>query len=349
VTSHADGTIYHHPAWLKVLEREYKQQGLNLACENSKGELLGILPLLYTRGLPLGLGAALGGRRLASLPRTPLGGPLFKNRDAAAALVQAAIGKLGPKSNVRIQMKTAGPDLDGLADGLTASPWRSSYVLRLPDPSEGPFRIKDSHDRNSIKWAVNKAARLGVRVRAAESEADLRVWYSLYLEAMRRNMVLARPYRFFDAMWGLLQSRGMMQLLLAEKQEDGLTTMIAGSIFLRFGSTISYVFNGSSSKEFSLRPNDVIQWEAINQACKQGFEFFDFGEVPEGNAALAKFKTKWGAEPVRLHRYYYPASQASDAVKTDAGGRVHDIVKAVWNRAPLNVTSWFGDRVYYYL
>ena len=349
VASHPIGSIYHHPAWLGVLEREYKQQGVYMACEDNNGSFLAILPMLYTRGLPFGLGGTLSGRRLSSLPRTPIAGPLFVDRSAGAALVRAAMHKVAREQGVRMQIKMTAPDLDEMVDGLTGSPWRQSYVLCLPDPSKGPFRIKDSHDRNSIKWAVNKATRLGVRVRAAESEAELRAWYRLYLESMRRNMVPARPYRFFQAMWELMQPRGLMELLVAEKQEAGQTTIIAGSVFLKYGRTISYVFNGASSKDFSLRPNDVIQWEAINQACKQGFELFDFGEVPDGNAALAKFKSKWGAEPTRLYRYYFPATQPSEQAKADAEGAARKLAKSVWSRLPLELTAWLGERAYYYL
>jgi lipid II:glycine glycyltransferase (peptidoglycan interpeptide bridge formation enzyme) len=297
----------------------------------------------------LGLGGPLSGRRLASLPRTPIAGPLFTDPKAGSALIQAAIQKVASEPGIRIQIKTSGPNLEGLAEGFTASPWRSSYVLRLPAAANGLFRIKDSHDRNSIKWAVNKATRLGVRVRAAENDVDLRAWHSLYLEAMRRNMVPARPYRFFAAMWDLLHAQGMMELLVAEKHEAGQTTMIAGAVFLKYGRTISYVFNGAASKDFSLRPNDLIQWEAINQACKQGFECFDFGEVPEGNAALAKFKTKWGAEPTRLYRYYFPVPRPQAAAKTDSVSTAHKLANAVWSRLPLRLTAWLGDRAYSYL
>ena len=40
VESHPDSTIYHHPAWLDVLQREYGQRGLYLACESADGNLL---------------------------------------------------------------------------------------------------------------------------------------------------------------------------------------------------------------------------------------------------------------------------------------------------------------------
>jgi lipid II:glycine glycyltransferase (peptidoglycan interpeptide bridge formation enzyme) len=263
--------------------------------------------------------------------------------------MRAAIRKIASEPGIRLQIKTQDPNLDGLAEGLTASPWRFSYQLRLPAPSTGPFRVKDSHHRNSIKWAINKATRLGVRVRAGETESDLHTWYSLYLDTMRRNMVPARPYRFFAAMWELLQTRGMMQLLLAEKHEAGQATIIGGSIFLKYGKTVSYVFNGASSRDFSLRPNDMIQWEAINQACSQGFEIFDFGEVPEGNTALAKFKSKWGAEPTRLYRYYSPAPQPLGTAKVEAETTAHKLAKFAWNRLPLGLTAWLGDRAYSYL
>ncbi len=349
VASHPDGSVYHHPAWLAVLEREYKQQGVYLACEDRNGKFLAILPMLYTRGLPFGLGGPLSGRRLTSLPRTPLAGPLSVDLNASVPLMRAAIQKIANDPGICLQIKMQDRSLDGIADGLTALPWRLSYQLRLPAPSTGPFRIKDSHDRNSIKWAINKATRLGVRVRAAETEGDLRAWYSLYLDTMRRNMVPARPYRFFAAMWELLHACGMMQLLLAEKHEAGQATMIGGSIFLKYNKTVSYVFNGASSTDFSLRPNDMIQWEAINQACRQGFELFDFGEVPEGNTALAKFKKKWGPEPIRLYRYYSSVAQPMQTAKADAESTAHKIAKAAWNRLPLGLTAWLGDRAFYYL
>jgi hypothetical protein len=40
VSQHPDASIYHHPAWLAALQREYEQQGVYLICENSDGELL---------------------------------------------------------------------------------------------------------------------------------------------------------------------------------------------------------------------------------------------------------------------------------------------------------------------
>ena len=87
VVNHPRALIYHHPAWLEVLARENFVRPICLACEDG-GRLTGILPLFATRGLPFG--RQLTGRRLSSLPRTPVAGPLALNAGAAAALLRDA-------------------------------------------------------------------------------------------------------------------------------------------------------------------------------------------------------------------------------------------------------------------
>src|SRR5271165_2891744 len=185
VVDHPNGSIYHHPAWLEALEREYGQQGVYFVCENAAGQVLAILPTLYTRGLPFNFGGPLTGRRLSSLPRTPVAGPLSIDSRATVAIVEAAVRRASRKAGVRLQIKMQGPELDGLVDGLVCTPWRLSYVLHLADGPEEPFRIgSSSRNRASINRAVNKAARLGVRVRAAEDNR----W--LHLSVVRPDHLL---------------------------------------------------------------------------------------------------------------------------------------------------------------
>jgi CelD/BcsL family acetyltransferase involved in cellulose biosynthesis len=346
VSRHPNGSVYHHPAWLEALEREYGQKGVYFVCEDVAGQVLAILPLLYTKGLPFGLRPSVAGRRLSSLPRTPVAGPLSIDPRATVVLLEEAIRRTGQNRGVRLQIKRQGCDLDGLVEGFTAAPWRRTYVLHLPANIEGPFRIRNSHNRASVKRAINKANRFGVHSRLAASEAELGTWYKLYLETMRHGVVPPRSYRFFTALWELLRPRGMMQLLLAEQETMGRRRIIAGSIFLRFGRTVSYAFNGSRREDLPLRPNDVIQWQAINEACRDGYRYLDFGEVPEGRDDLAKFKSKWGAEPVRLHRYYYPASPDPKHSSDEASGRLEFLKTVVWRRLPLPAIKWLGDQIY---
>src|SRR5579872_5299536 len=91
VIDHPSGSVYHHPAWLAVLEREYGQKGEYLVCEDSNDNVHGILPLLRTKGLPFALKKSTSGRRLSSLPRTPMAGPLAVDSQASVALLQEAV------------------------------------------------------------------------------------------------------------------------------------------------------------------------------------------------------------------------------------------------------------------
>src|SRR5579862_8618345 len=66
IQSHPKATIYHDPAWIRVLEREHEQKAEHLACEDWRGKLVAVLPLLRTEGAPFGLGGPRASRRLSS-------------------------------------------------------------------------------------------------------------------------------------------------------------------------------------------------------------------------------------------------------------------------------------------
>ena len=341
ITGHPQGSVYQHPGWLRVLELEYGRKTLNLACEDEAGEICAILPLLTTRGLPFSGGQL--GSRLSSLPRTPIAGPLAKDTDALKLLLNAAVEYVRDHPGLRLQLKLASPEVAGLVEGLRVAPWRLSYVLSLPDCPE-KLRFGDSRSHGRIKWEVRAAAKRGIVVRTAEAESDLRDWYPLYLETMRWHAVPAHPYRFFRSLWELLRPSGLMRVLVAEVHSPASRRIVAGSIFLSFGRTMFHSFNGVHRQDFSLRPNDIIHWHAIHQACKEGFRFLDLGEVPGLQSGLAEFKAKWGADPIRLYRAFYPALHNPEA-GADGTSLSYRLAARVWRFVPLQATAAIGDLV----
>ena len=349
VTAHADGLVFHHSAWLRTLECEYDHGIVGLAAEDAGGRLQAILPLAYTRGLPFRLGGAAAGRRLASLPRTPVAGPLSTSQAGLVAVVDSAVKRVLAEPGVSLQIKTPSRELDGV-EQLVGMPWRLNYTLELPpDPSAVRFGNARNHSR--IRWAVNKATRSGLHVRPAESEKELREWYRLYLDVNRTRLQPPRSYRLFEAAWRLLRPLGFMRLLLAEQRTGVTSRIVAGSMLFMLGSTVFYAFNGRLRQALSLRPNDVIQWHAIHEACAEGFRRYDFGEVAEANLDLAKFKSKWGTEARRLHRYYYPAPPESGAGygSLESENLLVRAATPIWHMMPLRLTEILGDRVYRYL
>jgi hypothetical protein len=266
---------------------------------------------------------------------------------ATATLIAAAIERA--PAGAHLELKLAAPLHDGVAVGLACEPWRLSYTLDLPARPD-QLRFGNSRNHASIMRALHKAQRHGVQVRLAESAVDLRTWYPLYVRTMRSHGVPQRPYRLFEAAWDLLRPRQMLQLLLAERLAGGRRQLLAGSLFLMFGHTVFYAFNGCESDGRPLRANDMIHWRAITDACQTGYRHYDLGEVVETQEGLHRFKSKWGAEPRRLYRYYYPTVDSVRATAMETShGAAGMLAKAAWRRMPWRATAMLGDWVYSYL
>jgi CelD/BcsL family acetyltransferase involved in cellulose biosynthesis len=341
VAAHPDALIYHHPQWLRLITEAYGGSPACVACEGADGVLSGVLPLLRTRGL-------LTGRCLSSLPHTPVAGPLASDDESTTALAEAAIERAAAEPGTHLLLKVPGPLPGGGSQGLYGLPREETYILELPDKPED-LRFGNSRNHARISWATNKAMRSGLSVRPAASLAELREWYGLYLGTMRIHGVPPRPYRFFSAAWELLAPQGLMRLLLAEQHDGGQVRLLAGSVFLMYGKTVFYAFSGRSPIDSELRPNDLIQWQAIHDACRDGFRRYDMGEVGGTQSGLAQFKSKWGAEPRLMYRYHYPEASGFGVRPFEPGARGRKMWLMVWRRLPLGVTAGAGRLIYRYL
>jgi lipid II:glycine glycyltransferase (peptidoglycan interpeptide bridge formation enzyme) len=123
---------------------------------------------------------------------------------------------------------------------------------------------------------------------------------------------------------------------------------VAGSVFLKFGKTVIYAFNGRDKKYLPLRPNDFIQWESIHKACEEGYKIFDLGEVPEGMKGLADFKSKWGAEARQIYHFYYPDPGGINFNSHEKDSAI-TLRKQFWRKLPLKCTEYLGNKINSYL
>lgn len=340
VANHSDAHIFSHPLWLKALEYEYDRAGCILLCVDDKNDIKGALPLLPTRGLPFKLNELVTTRRYACLPRTPLGGMLADNCEAKRLLLNEVIKRIDAKGDTTLQLKSYSEDECKLNPGIKKVPWRDSYFLKLPDDPE-KIRFGNKKNHHKVKWGVNKAKNLGIAVREANSDEDLKTWYKLYLETMRWHVVAVRPYRFFKFLWKNLVQKGLLTILFAECQVDGKKQLLSGSMFLHFNKTFFYSFNGRCQTGLASHANDLIQWEAIHLATKMGYKFYDMGEVTCNNSGLAHFKSKWGCITRPVYHYYYPLNKEINSDEIDISANVN-LRKLVWRKVPLYVTQQWG-------
>ena len=331
VDDHPNGPAFVRTPWLRALQAECDQPQTLLACEREDGVILGVLPLVATRGMPFGIGGPLAARRLASLPRTPIGGPLTVDGAATLSLLDAACD-IAQSDGRLLEIKRPSADIPP-HHGLVGSPWRSSFVVTLPDDPDA-LRFGSSRNHGRVVWAVRRAERAGVRVRVATS-ADVDGWYRLYLETVRFHMIPARSKRFFEV---LLDASGAnAELLVAEHHRTGSRpVMIAGALMVAGTTTVAYAFNGVDRSALGLRPNDLLQWTAIHRAIDRGARRYDMGEVP-GVGGLADFKRKWGADETTMFRYYGADERPADPVGAEPSSS-----RTAWRRVPLPITRLVG-------
>ena len=343
ISERSDATIYHHPAWLRVLQNETKQPILRLVCRDENARLVGVYPIQYTRGMPLGLGGILAAKRLSSLPRTPIGGPIAVNNVIEAMLVKKAFEISDKNGGPLIQIKSYDHTLHEKIPGLFRFFWREVYITKIPcAPKE--IRFGNSKNHTAIKWAVNKALRHGIKVRYAHSDCDLIKWYDLYADTMRFHAVPARSINFFRGVWKYLMPLGLAQLILAEVGKEDKTEIIAGNILFRYNKIMVDAFNGSKREDFDLRPNDLLHWTAIHDAQTAGFEYYDLGEVADDNDGLSSYKKKWATETKPLYHFYHPEPHIPD--QKIIGSRNSIGMKGkLWNLLPLKITTLIGDKV----
>ncbi len=246
------------------------------------------------------------------------------------AIINYAVELARSGAGIQLEIKTDQPNLNESVESLECNSWRPTYVEELPSCSEdlawdefwenlrsprtcvvceGCHRLRfgNAKRQHRVKWAVDKAKKLGLEVRDADTEEDLARWYRLYLLTMRHNAVPPRPFRFFQSLWSSLRPTGNLRLIVAERTAIGETALVAGSILLNYGQTVFHAFTGCDPRDFHLHPHDILQIEAIRGACRGGYRWYDFGEVAEEHESLSQFKTKFGGRPKPLYRYYFPA------------------------------------------
>lgn len=337
VTQHPDGTVYHLSAWSTILSRAYRFKPECLAVEGSDGVLHGVMPLL-ARKTPV------RGSVLISLPWLRAGGPLATNEDAKAELLSAAC-ELADEQGRTLTVDSAYGELDHSVPRFARVPCLPTWIASLPAESEIPdwFRGRSKNLRRGIKRAQDR----GVTVRISDSEADLRDFFRLYLQTMRKHRSLPRPWRQLVAARRLLGPE-IFRLFVAEREG----VVIAGGVFHVFGETMDLLYNASDEGALDHRPNHALYNAVVEWAARNGVRKLDYGVAPP-DGSLADFKRQWGG--VEAPRYCYEHAGRDQPAGSSGGGEARMLsdrgrrIDSLWGKTPLALTRLAGLVSYRYL
>lgn len=342
VRSHPASAVYHLGAWSEILGRAYGFKSRYLAIERG-GELHGVLPLMYSRGI-------ISGPRLRSLPIVHAAGPLGRTPEDERLLIEEACALTHREAKlliIRSRDETLAELVPALTQGRAPSKWLVD-LASVPEIDPAAWKKRAPHLVRNLR-AAEKA---GVTFRETRSEADLRRFYRLYLDVMRRRRVLPRSYRQLALTRELLPE----YRLFAVEREG---TCAAATLCYAYKETVEIHYSASDSAHLSARPNHALWWGVVAWAAEHGFREVDLGEATEGTE-LERFKRQFLAEPVGDFRYDYlidPSGTRADRLRRGSvqlGGagtkrsRRAELVTRAWGRTPLGVTRALGKIVMRY-
>ena len=321
--AHTEGaTPFHHPEWSELLARTYRYRAFAIALTDTDGAVTAGAPFLEVRSLSRR-------RRWVSLPFTDECPPLAKD----AASLRELSASLGA---VHELYRAPTLELRAAVDGFG---WQTSAdaVIHELQLDREAARVQERFSRAMVR-NIRRAEKEGVTVRRATEPRDLDAFYRLHTRTRRRQGVPVQPRRFFELFWSGLIQTGLASILLADA---GGAEPVAAALFLSIGGTTIYKF-GASDVEFQrLRPNHLIFWTAIQQACERGDRLFDFGRTDLGNEGLRAFKSGWGASE-------RPLKYSSLAPGAGADGFATRALSGAIRKGPSWICRGTGEALYRY-
>ncbi len=315
----AGGTIFDHPAWLRLLQAQY---GYDIA-----GWCLGGEDGRLTAGLAVArIRSRLTGTRLVSVPFSDVTPPLIGEGGDLEAL---GAGVAGECARTRLDLEVRGA-LPG--PGVHVVERFVQHRLALGPDIEAVRK----GCRSQVRRGIAKATREGVTVQRRTDADALERFYALHLRTRRYQGVPTQPKRFILRFADLFAA-GLGFVLLARYQNRD----VAAAVFLTVDGTLTYKYGASDRRALDVRPNNLLFMDAIEWGCRNGARLLDFGRTDFANEGLRAFKSAWGAEETIVH-YTYFADQAPDPTPGPAGRALAEAIR----RGPPGFGRLVGEALY---
>lgn len=205
----------------------------------------------------------------------------------------------------------------GFRSGASVQP-RSTIVVDLAaTPEELYARLS-----RRARYNVRLAERHGLRCREG-GDADLPQFYRLLVATACRGRFYVHPEGYYRELWRRFSATGAAHLLLVSLGQEAL----AATMFLTASGVAYQLYSGSSADQRRLKPNDLLQWQALLRARAVGCHAYDMWGIPDeiGRAILGAGA---GARPGPEEREVAGTFEGVYLFKRNFGGAVARTVGA---------------------
>jgi hypothetical protein len=176
------------------------------------------------------------------------------------------------------------------------------YTIALQNSSEELWKNIAHNKRRNIE----KAREQGVEVVRHRSYDALARFYELYQNSSKRAGFAAHPFGYFHSYLSIFGKNSKAWVFLAVFRDQP----IAGAFIVSHGNTAYALAAGSEERFWHVRPNDILHWEAMRWARREGLSLYHLGHVyeplPLKNSPtwnLWRWKREWKGQLEKVYVY----------------------------------------------
>jgi len=305
VDGHPHALIFHRSIWLDLLQKIYDLSWVPLGIW-AGDQLVGVLPLQLRQLGPFHLAGAPLMRVIASTPHM---GPLCAPEHVPATL--AALQEWLSRHHVS-HIEVAFPNVVATRSAVE----QMRYTVEICQAARIDLRGRTCDDlwrtlSSPCRTAIRKGEREITEVVPVTGPEIIPAYYRLceevYATANRTPHLTAS---FYLQIWAALGDTDMLKMFVALHQGE----LIAGIALLAYKGFVCYLSGASRQNREHLRPNNLLQWRALQWAVQSGYAWYDMGGV--SIPGIARFKLSFGAEIHNYTRIHRSSSRLARLART---------------------------------
>ncbi len=327
IKQHFDPDIFHSREWCRVLKLAYNLNPVYFAVYNEQ-QPSAIIPLIETN-------SPFTGKRAVSLPFTDFCHPLIKEPDLLEGIIKEIINYGITQKWKYVEFRSSNFIFSGI------KPYETFYTHDLDltkSSNELWSRLKDSNRRN-----IKKAMRSGLKVTFEKNLEAIKNFYRLQVITRKRHGLPPQPFKFFMNIHEEIIARNL-GIIASVYYRD---RMIAAAIFFNFNQKALFKFGASDHIFHSLRPNNLIMWEAIKWHQENGCHTLNLGRTDPEDQGLLSYKRSWG--PTESKMCYCRIVLATDLKLKFLLARKRNLFKKLFQLMPSPLLRLAGTVAYKHL
>ena len=277
--------LFYSPPWLSVLQKHYGCR-YYATVDAESGEFL-----LFA------LMKCLAGRKLVSMPFSDYTCPGIVQPEALkkhVEVLRAAFPELP------VLLKVSFPGIPDASLGSLGKPAELGCLHRVETSRE--INI-EKNMAASFRRGVRRARARGLQFETTCSREGLEQFYTLFYELrMQKLGLIPQPFSFFEKVYEefIVKGKGFF----AEVRKDG--RLLASALVLSNQNGLYYKWGCSSVTDLIYRPNNLLFYELLHLAQREGFEYMDLGlSDKKVNRGLIRFKRSMGGKESPIHTFEF--------------------------------------------